>query len=292
MKKIELQTEFPCLIITDNEQTFLSPTDILTIDASSLLVYPVENKVILPFKVDLNKFNGKNYSIFEKNNMIYCFLFSANQLTKKAKSNIKIDSKEINVKVSQNEITISCETEEISFPIEDKLNQYTISTWQKHLQGILCFDKFDRLFLYNPKNGIFKTYKGKNFETNDNSISFDQTTSNFARCSLRKKLSLSSGEIKEEILSSQHQSYRLQEECIAYAFLDAIIQDNIPLAKELLCDELKDTESKKIRAYFGNFFKFFPLTSSEFVLIYQNECKPITFTTKDKKIIDFEFVEK
>ena len=288
MKKIEIQTEYPCLVSTESEQTFLSPSDILEIEASHLLVYPVENKNILPFKVDFEKPKGKHYSLLKRDDKFFCFLYSLNLLSKKNISTIKIGSLSAVVKISQNEVCITCDKEELSFPIEENLLDYSFSSWQNHLCGLLKFKNFERLFLFNPKTGKFKTYKGKEFVIKDE-ITFNQNLPNFARCIITKKLSISNEEIKEEILSSEHQSYRLQEECICYAFLDCVLQNNLALAKELLCEELKETDSKKIREYFGNFFKFFPLSSSEFVLLYQNECKSISFKTKNKKIYDFEF---
>jgi len=289
MKKLEIQTEYPCLVSTENEQTFLSPVDILEVEASQLLVYPVESKNILPFKIDFEKPKGKNYYLLERDNKTFCFLYSLNLLSKKSISTIKVGSISVMVKISQSEILINCDKEELTFPVEENLIDYTLSSWQNHLCGLLKFKTFERLFLYNPKNGVFKIYKGKNFEIK-NEITFDQMLANFARSKISKKISLSNEELKEETLSSKHQNYHLQEESVCYAFLDSVLQNNFSLAKELLCEELKETDSNKIREYFGIFFKFFPLSSNEFVLIYKNQCKTISFTTKNNKIFDFEFM--
>ena len=84
MKTIELQSEFPCLIMTDDNQTFLNPTDIISIQSENILIYPVENRNILPFKINFNDKKSTRYRFFEIDNKTYCYLFAPAIINKKA----------------------------------------------------------------------------------------------------------------------------------------------------------------------------------------------------------------
>lgn len=290
MKEFILQSEFPCLVATDTFQKYLDPTDILTIKSDCVLVYPVENRNCLPFKLDLSSTCGKNYRFIEHDSKLYCFIFSSVIATRKTIEHFNIDGKDVDIFVSNNDLSIKCKDEEMTFPLPENSLEYVCKPVENFIAIWIKTKSYEMLFIYNPQTKVFKSYKGYNFKIEKAQISFSQKSKDFAKSKFDKKLILNKDEIKEETSSFQKENFFLQNETICYAFLDCILNQNYTLARELLSLNLKDVEDEKFKDFFGKFYKFFPLSPTKFVLIYNNETKVVVFTLNDKQITDFEFV--
>lgn len=289
MKEFDIQSEFPCLVVTDNLQEFLNPTDVLTIQSNYAYIYPAECKEILPFKLDFNKTISKNYRIVEDREKNRCFLFAPNVLSKKNIEHIKIGSTNVEVVLSKRDLKIKSDEEEISLPIAE-YSQYSCKSIENFLVLLLSNKKHEVLYLYNPKTKVFKAYKGKDFNFSKTEITFTYPLNDFAKSVFDKKLILNQNELKEENLSFKKENHHLQRETICYAFLECMLNKNYNLAREFLSSNFDNIENEKFNEFFGNFYKFFFLSSERYLLIYHTDNKIVNFKMENEKIIDFEII--
>lgn len=288
MKNIEIQTDFDCLIVTDKENSFATPADILELTCPTFAVYPTNVKKILPFKVDISIPLNKNYRIVESEDKFYCFLFSSSTLSRKGIEKIKVGKNELEITISQTELEIKSNKERLYLMLDDIAKTYSLSSFQNFLLVHLHLVSEEQLVLFNISTSAVEVYKGKHFKVDDKTITFTEYKKDFARSESEKKLTLNGDEIKEEEISLSKENYILKEETICYAFLDCIKNGNFSLAKELLSSHLQSSSEEKFKDFFGTFYKFFPISFSKFVLIYPTETKTISFSLENKKIVDFE----
>jgi len=287
MKKIKIHSEYQCLIYTENNQILLEDGESLELEDSNISIYPIETKNILTFKINFDSIDTKRYRIVEDENFIHCFLFCPIVISKKAIEKIKVAGMQLEITLSKTQLSIKSDIEQIDLPFELDLKEYVC----KSIENFLVITANNFLIVYNPKTRFFKTMKGTSFEFENNEITFCQNLSNFAKTKLKKRIILKQDEITEINLSIENESYYLQEECICFAFLDCIMNENYSLAKELLSSSFEDANEKDFINFFGKFYKFFPLSQTKFVLIYPQENKIINFKQENHKICDFGFDE-
>lgn len=63
---------------------------------------------------------------------------------------------------------------------------------------------------------------------------------------------------------------KLNEHFIGHVFLDCLMAGNLKYANNLLCDELKQNNANKIKEFFPEVDKHFPVGKNEFLLIRKN----------------------
>ncbi len=287
MKKIKLQSEYPCLIYAENKHFFLDEDEIIELEDRNIAIYPINSKDIIPFKIDFVYYKAKHYRIVEDENFVHCFLFSPIVVSKRAIEKVKIAGIQLEISLSRKQISIKSDSEQIDLPIESNIKEYVC----KSIENFLVISTSNFLVVYNPKTKFLKTYKGTSFELKNKEIIFCQKLSNFAKTKIEKNISFKEDVLSEKIVSIENNKYYLQEQCLCFAFLDCILTENYSLAQELLSSSFENVNEKDFVDFFGKFYKFFPLSTTRFVLIYPQENKIINFKQDNNKICDFEFVE-
>ena len=291
MKKIELQTDFDCLVVAENEQTYMSTTDIITLEKDTFFVYPVHSKKVLPFAVNLSNRVGRNYRIVELDEKICCFMFSTSHLSRKNVEKIKVGKETVEVLISKTSFEAKC-SHYISYEFDFPPKSYKTMSWQNFLLLHFFFESEENMFVFNINTGEGKIFCGKDFVVNNGEITFVETIKDFAKTRQNKKVILENDKIKENTTPLSQEKFLIKPETVCFCFLECIKNKNFSLAKKLLSPSLQGIEEEKIEEYFGNLYKFFPLSYSRFSLIYPNDTKLIAFSLDQNLIADFEFEEQ
>ncbi len=289
MKEFELQSEFPCLVVSDNAQEFLSPTDVITVCSNNVYIYPAECKEIFPFKINFENETAKNYRIIKDGEKVKCFVFSPLTLSRKNVEQVKVGSNIIKIILSKGEVVIKSNDEELSLPVTEHV-EYVCKAVENFVFLLLKNKKNESLILYNPKTKVFKSYKGKDFNLTKNEITFKAILTDFAKSSFEKKLVINKDELTEKTISFQREKYYLQSETFCYAFLECMLNKNFSLAREFLSSNFDNIEDTKFDEFFGHFYKFFFISPEKYLLVYKNENKIVNFKTDNGVIFDFEIV--
>lgn len=287
MKKIELQTEFECLVVTEKEQLFLSPANTLIIEDESFAIYPATRK-ILPFVVSTSQKSGNHFRFFEKDGRMFCFLISKGTFSKTIVEKIKVEKENVEVLLSHNSLEIKSSTNNLCFDFEERVKKYKLSTCQNFLVVHLFFSSSEEVVLFCPSSGLCKNFFGKNFEFKDNSFTFEEEIKDFAKSVIYKKIVLEKSNLKEESLDLKKENFSTKKETVCFCFLECVKNQNFLLAKEFLAPSLQNVQEEKLKEYFQKPFKFFPLSLTEFVIVYPEDIKSISFRIEDDKIVDFE----
>ncbi len=287
MEKFELQTEFECLVVTDKEQTYLTPANILYLEEETFAVYPATRK-ILPFVVNHSQKVGSNFRFFEKEGKTFCFLISACDFSKRIVEKIKVGKDDAEVFISNHSLELNTKTNSFSFEFEERAKKYKVSTFQNFIIVHLFFSVAEEIVLLCPSTGLCKKFFGKNFELQNNTLTFKEEKKDFAKSVIDKKVILDQNDIKEENTFFEREAFSLKKETICFCFLDCIKNHNFHLAKELLASSLQNVKEEDLKQYFQKPFKFFTLSTTEFALVYPEETKHISFKLENDKIVDFE----
>lgn len=286
MKKIILQTEIPCIIFNGEEQTFVQNTEIVELENFDAIIYPICETKISPFKLSLK--NQKNCRHIETENAIYFFIFEANYLSHSMIEKIKVSGENLEIEIGKDFLLIKKNSEKISLPLQFKVKKYEIKNIENFCLILLQNELNEMLCIYSPKNNEMKIYKGYNFKIEKEQVTFLKKYNDFSRSSEKIAIKFEKGKIIESFSDFHSENKNISPEAICYAFLDCVLQKNYNGAKTLLSSSLQDTNSEKIKDFFGSFAKFFPLENNSFALIYSSQTKVVRFKIENEKIIDFE----
>jgi hypothetical protein len=288
MKEIILQSEFPCLVVSEKQEVFISPEDKLKINDEEIYIYPVGDRQF-SFKIDLACKNSKKYRFYETEENLYCFLLSNKIISKKVVHKQKINQKEIKLVIGSREITYQTDNEELCVPVEMQIGEYSCFTIENFSCIKLKNKNKEIIYLYNPEDSKLKIYKGNDFKIEKKEITFKHQFSDVASTITKKKLIFDKNSIKEEIIENNFASnYQITTQTICYAFLDCVLQKNYVLAKKFLHNNFSSITDEQFSEFFGEYYKFFPIDYNKFILIYNNENKIITFSVDENLILDFE----
>lgn len=285
MNEIEFQTDFPCFVLSQKQKEFLSPCEKLSLEGQEFFVLPLTS--LLPFCIHAQTMQGKNYKIFSYESKLHCFLFSVSQIAKTNIEKVKVGGETVTITISSSKVQFATEQQSVAFPLTFAPTEYICKNIGTYCVVLFTSPTKEFLYCYNPKTQKHKSFSGKEFAFEQNKVTFKQTFEDFASSILEKTLSFERDEIVESISSSTFSPNTLSPNAVCYAFLDCVMEENFSLAKTLLSKSLSTTENQKLQDYFGNYFKFFPLSQTCFALIYPKEIKTICFSVQDGKIVDF-----
>ena len=289
MNEIVLKSEYPCLIVNENEQVFLEEHEILNLSTNkNVYIYPVSKQNLLPFKIDFSA-KSKFYHVFEYEKKFYCFLPSFTTISKKSIEKLKIDGKTLAISLCEKEMSFSLDDHTLTLPLHQVPNEYEISSIEDFAVMLLKNEDCEKLVLFNINNSSFKFYTSPHFEIKNSEIKFENKYKDFSNLSQNCTLKISKGKIDERKEDVKTPDISLNEQLLCYGFLDAIKEKNFLVAKKLLTSEKQNVEDEKLQGFFENFLSYFQLTPNVFAIIYPFKTKILHFKLSDGKISDFSF---
>ncbi len=256
---------------------------------------------ILPnVKYKIDNFKNESFIVFSNNTLPFVFDFTPNENVLVVKNGLDIfyfliptyfcnQTARINYKNKDLFINLGKDIN-LSYEGENILNLQNLNLTYSHYEiiGDLCLLYFNGnrnyIIILKDTEILFCGYYDEyNFEQDEK----------YFMCKLYD--SLNHGKVIH-IKDKQFESYlvylddeelNLKDEFVACVFLDCVLVGNFKYCNELLSDNIKLEDPKKIKLFFEEFDFYYPINSCEFILIKKNTLAGIyKFEIENCKIIN------
>ncbi len=276
MKKVIIETPYPCIIKTEKENQCLDVFNVAILeDERTIQVLPSVSN-LPPFSIDLtNLIKNDNFITYETPDSIYISLSKPNQVTCYNIEKINYKNKTFIYKIGKNDASINTNNKKYNL-ILSPYQTYSISK----VDNFICLHfkgEIENLFCLNVTNEAVSSFTASEIKIENNKI-------------LVKSESTSFYEIKEDkiIRVSSEANYFVNDKTLSLVFLNAIKKGQLAVAKSFLTDNLQQKSDDDLSSFFGKIDKIIPLSESQFLTFSNGNPTIYKILVKSNKIVDID----
>lgn len=279
---ILLKSPYECLVKTAREECELTPNDTLLVeDEHFVSIYPQEAGRI-PFYINLSHLQDcANYSVHVREGKTYIILENFAKFEVKMKENLFFSGKNCQITISNNNLAFEINGKKVSCTCDAPPEDYKVFK----IKSFACLQFENNLYAFSTKEGKLYHFSGE-IEVDGDQIS---VTKSFNDASNRQRKSVfrlgDELEILDEqfILPPQKESRALAP----YKLLESVKAKDYLAATALLTKKLQEkVNAEQIKAFFGNFTSFLPLSTTEFITMAGKKKSYVSFSMMGQLIDD------
>ena len=258
-----LISKFDCVLFSKQAFPIVSNVKYNIVEMCEECGIVISNDRTIPHVLDLNSFNENILKVEFKNDNYY-FMF-ANKYNAFSTTKFNYKSNEVVISLS-NKIIITVSGELIC---EENVDNLSFS----HYEFIddFCLIYFTGLRNYitvlKDKEVCFSGYYDE-CNVGDKERYFMFRSNDFLNHG--RVLQIKNNEYLSYLVYLDDEELNLKDEFVPFVFLDCLKAGNLKYCNQLLSDELKLEDEKDICNFFTEFDYYYPITSTEFILINKN----------------------
>lgn len=280
MKKIEIRSEYPCLIKWKGGEEFLDEATSLLVSKQDLLfVYPATGKKEdVAFLLDLSQMDKTFCQVFNLEDRTLCLLTKSSSITK-IKEEILVNGKPVELVLSNSYAKFSTDERELCVQTLPP-KSYELSSYENFAVLKIKSLSAEQIILFNiTTNQIFSQEA--------NIVEFDRGEISCQRYGKEEKFSV----LDDKIISAKtYEPPPKNPKVLPLKFLEKIKNHDFKSAITFLQDNLSASEDK-ISAYFGEIKKILPLSLENFLIVKRSGYYVVKIQTSGEKISNIEILD-
>ncbi len=281
--KIILKTTYPCLVKCNNETFELDENDKIEIENEEFVfIYPaVYSKRAIPFYINLKSLKKTaRYSVFEMDEFTL-ILLEASEITVENRETLVINGEKCEVFVANNELRFECKNHAVSCTVKEPLSDYKVFK----IGSYALLETAKDLFAFNTQNITLSHFGADEKKFERDTLHLLKRLNDCENRVKSAKYRFKDDQIKVESLAFEYENLCKIEELAPYRFLEAIKAKDFRFAQNLLAEKMNANEDA-LANFFGNVVKFLPLSTTEFIVIGENEKNFARFEVSGGQIVD------
>lgn len=280
MKKIELRSEYPCLIKWKGGEEFLDEATSLFFSNEQLLfVYPATGKrEDVAFVLDLSQLDKNFCQVFNLDDRTLCLLTKSSATTK-IKEEISINGKQVKLLLSNSYAEFHTDEREV-----------TVQTLPPKTYEFSNYENFAILKIKSlsaEQIVLFNINTNQTFSQEANIIEFDRGEISCQRYGKEEKFSIDEDKV---VSAKSYEPLPKNPKVLPLKFLEKIKCHDFKSAINFLQDGMSASE-EKLSAYFGEIKKILPLSSNKFLIVKKSGYFVVEIQTNGEKISNIEILD-
>lgn len=280
MKKIELRSEYPCLIKWRGGEEFLDEASKLSFSTQELLyVYPATGRrEDVAFVLDLAQVDKHFCMSFNLEDSTLCLLTKA-ATTTTIKEELSVDGKTVSLLLSNKTAEFSTDERVVSAEtITPKT--YELFSFQNFAVLKIKGSSSEQILLFNVKNFQIFSEEG-------NIVEFDRGEISCQKHGKEEKFSVVDDQI---VRAKTYEPPPKNPKILPLKFLEKIKNRDFKSALSLMQDNLNGSD-EKLSAYFGEIKKILPLSQEKFLIVKRSGHYVVRLQTSGEKISNIEILD-
>lgn len=280
MKKIEIRSEYPCLIKWKGGEEFLDEATSLFFSTPELLfVYPATGKRDdIAFVLDLSQPDKNFCQIFNLEENTLCLLTKSISSIK-IKEEVLVNGKSVNLILSNSNAEFNTD-ERIAYVTTLPPKTYELTSYENFVILKIKSLSAEQIVLFN-------TVTNELFSEEGNIVEFDRGEISCQRYGKEEKYSIVENEI---IRAKTYEPPPKNAKVLPLKFLEKIKNHDFKSAISFLQDSMSASE-EKLSAYFGEIKKILPLSLNRFLIVKKSGYYEVEIQTSGEKISNIEIID-
>ncbi len=281
MKKIEIRSEYPCLLKWKNSEQFLDEASSLCFDTPEcFFVYPATGKRgDIAFVLDLSQLDRRFCQTFNLEDRTLCLLTRPSTTLIKVKEKVSVQGKDVSLTLSNSQASFETDERIVSVEVISP-KTYELSAFENFAILKIKGSASEQIVVLNLENYEIFCEEG-------NIVEFDRGEISCQKNGKEEKFSLVNGHIvRAKIFESPPKNPKI----IPLKFLEKIKNHDYKSATAMMWDSLNASE-EKLSAYFGEIKKIVPLSFDKFLIVKKAGHYIVKLDLLDEKISNIEILD-